>query len=45
MKVPDTNKDDTPFSLPEMPTAGAWLGIVGGAITIVLACAVWTSWN
>ena len=41
----DMDKDDTSFRAPEIPTAGTWLGIVGGAITIVLVCAVWTLWN
>jgi hypothetical protein len=47
MKVSDMDmdKDEAPFSVPETPTAGAWLGIVGGAIVIVLVCAVWTLWN
>jgi len=45
MKVSDMDKDDAPSSVPEMPTAGAWLGIVGGAIAIVLICAVWTLWH
>jgi hypothetical protein len=45
MKVSDMDKDDTSFHAPEIPTAGTWLGIVGGAIAIVLVCAVWTLWN
>jgi hypothetical protein len=39
MKVSDMDKDEAPFSMPETPTAGAWLGIVGGAIALVLVCA------
>ena len=42
MKVSDMDEDDTSFHAPEIPTAGTWLGIVGGAIAIVLACALWT---
>jgi len=45
MKVSDMDKDEAPFGVPETPTAGTWLGIVGGAIPIVLVCAVWTLWN
>jgi hypothetical protein len=45
MKVSDMDKDDTSLRAPEIPTAGTWLGIVGGAITIVLVRAVWTLWN
>jgi hypothetical protein len=30
MKVSDMDKDEAPFGVPEAPTAGAWLGIVGG---------------
>jgi hypothetical protein len=45
MKVSDMDKDEASFGVPETPTAGAWLGIVGGAIAIVLVCAVWTLWN
>ena len=45
MKVSDMDKDDTSFRAPEMPTAGEWLGVVGGAVAIVLVCAVWTLLN
>ena len=41
----DMDKDEAPFSVPEMPTAAAWLGIIGGAIARVLVCALWTLWN
>jgi hypothetical protein len=45
MKVSDMDKDEAPFSVPETLMAGAWLGIVGGAIALVLVCAIWTLWN
>jgi hypothetical protein len=45
MKKSDMDKDDASFDAPEMATASAWLGIVGSAIAIVLACALWTLWN
>ena len=45
MKVSDMDKDETAPNVAETPRAGAWLGAVGGAIAIVIACAVLTMWS
>ena len=45
MKVSDMDKDQTASIVAETPGAGAWLGAVGGAIAIVVACAVLTMWS
>ena len=45
MEASDMDTDDTSFHAPEIRRPGAWLGVVGAGIAIVLICVVWTFWT